>query len=258
VAAWRGEFERAAARCPGEIVAYAVAAVSALNGADIRVSPRRSRLLARSLLAASIVTGARGERLFLKVLEASLPHACWGPAPARATVAAAHKAAWDVMSASRKRWLHAFALEKRLDRKLALLIEQCDSPDGGTQAVAELLARESPARAAAFAFATYPAAVAGSLPIGAEGVNDLGRLASQFLTTEGDISWQQFAGHPAGPHPDHGRYARALGPLAGARSERAWQFFRACLVRNVVVAEPEKLEAEMNACVELLCQRVRT
>src|SRR5262249_31449720 len=49
--AWRARFVAEVDACPDQIVVYVTTAVTALNGAGIRVSPRRSRLMARSLLA---------------------------------------------------------------------------------------------------------------------------------------------------------------------------------------------------------------
>ena len=46
---WREEFLRQVDSCPAAVVEYAVAATSALNTAGVRISPRRSRLIARSL-----------------------------------------------------------------------------------------------------------------------------------------------------------------------------------------------------------------
>src|SRR5210317_2482881 len=57
LALWRKEFVEQQENCPAFILEYATAAINALNGAGIRISPRRSRLLARSLLAGTIVEG---------------------------------------------------------------------------------------------------------------------------------------------------------------------------------------------------------
>ena len=95
---------------------------------------------------------------------------------------------WSVSQrASGRNGLHS-------DRSTArLLLDECPDPDAGTLAIEQLLANEPRARAAAFALAAYPAAVAGRLPIGAEAVNDLGRLAQPILTVDGEIRWQERA-----------------------------------------------------------------
>ena len=76
------------------------------------------------------------------VLEFSLPHAAWGAQPRMEAVAAAHRAGWDYALRNEGRWTHSFMAERALDRKLGILIERCRDPDGGSQAVAQLLASE--------------------------------------------------------------------------------------------------------------------
>jgi MoxR-like ATPase len=52
IAHWRGQFLAQANTCPPEVTTYVTTLVNALHGANVRVSPRRARLLARSLVAA--------------------------------------------------------------------------------------------------------------------------------------------------------------------------------------------------------------
>ncbi|MGZ5496425.1 MAG: hypothetical protein ACXWFO_06700, partial [Candidatus Aminicenantales bacterium] len=167
-------------------------------------------------------------------------------------VAAAHRLGWDTVRDANRSWLPGFLAEKSLAGKLRILIDKCDSPDGGTQAVAEMLASETKERAAAFAFAVYPAAVEGKLPIGAEGINDLGRIASRFLSVDGAITWSERVTQTGTSHPDLVRYAAALEGLEGGRAERARQFFNGCLVRQCLVADPKAIEDEIQKCVDLL------
>src|SRR5512139_1577118 len=69
IAAWREQFLAQANACPQHVTSYVTTAVSALNGAGVRISPRRARLLARSLVAASIVAKKDSSSLFRSVLE---------------------------------------------------------------------------------------------------------------------------------------------------------------------------------------------
>src|SRR6185295_11546944 len=100
------------------------------------------RLLARSLLAATIVDGEPSSRLFRLVLGSSLPQVAWGVQPRTEAVAAAHRAGWDSALRKKESWIHSFMAERNLDRKLGILIERCRDPDAGSQAVAQLLASE--------------------------------------------------------------------------------------------------------------------
>jgi len=253
--AWRATFEAQLERCPEKVWRYAMAATSALNAGKVRVSPRRARLLARSLLAATIVAGGAKERLFRRVLEASLPHACWGEHPAKKTIAAAHRTAWDAAGGASDAWVHSFLTEARLDRKLKLLLDHAQSPDAGSQAIAQGLAAMPKERAAAFAFAIYPAAALGRLPIGAEGVNDLAKVASPILSVDGTVSWQERLAEKDTSHPEISRAAKVLAPLDGARLERAKQFFSWCILQGLSPTKPDELEEQVQRCVELLKDR---
>jgi len=212
------------------------------------------------LLAATIVKGIApdalgtpaGEALFRTVLGASLPQRAWGAAPDAEKVAAAHRLAWDAtMLQGRDQWLHHFHLQRALDRKAQLLLEGCPDPDTGTLAVEQLLANEPKERAAAFALAAYPAAVAGQLPIGAEAVNDLGRIAQPMLSVNGEISWQERHSEQNTKHPELSNLAKVFQPLRAARRARAQQLLFFCLVNQITVANPRELEQEFHRCVQV-------
>jgi len=255
VAGWKSSFDAGVADCPDDVIRYVTTAVTALNSAGIRISPRRSRFMTRGLFAASVVTGQLSEGLCRLLLQSSLPQVCWGEKPPREAVLAAHRLAWDVIRDPDRSWLPAFLAEGALPRKLEILLDDCRSADQGTQAVAEFLAMSPPERAAAFAFAVYPAAASGKLPVGAEGVNDLGKRASPFLSASGLVSWAERLAEKDTDHPDLVRYAAALDGLTGGRAERAKQFFNGCLVRKCKVADPASLESEIQQCVEVLVRR---
>lgn len=255
VESWRAEFEQHLQAPPALIVAYAVAVTTALNAGGIRISPRRARLIARSLLAATIVAGKPKERLFRRVLGCSLPQACWGEQPAAEAIAAAHRAAWDSASSVSEAWIHSFLAEARLDRKLSLLLDNAKTADAGSQAIAQCLVAEPKERAAALAYAIYPAAALGRLPIGAEGVNDLAKVAAPILSVEGEVTWSERHGEKNTGHPEVARIAKALAGLEGARAERAHQFFLWCLAQKLQPAKPAELEREIEACVGVLRDR---
>ncbi len=254
---WRRLFLAEVERVPEVVLAYVTAVVTALHSAGVRVSPRRSRLLARSLIAARLVAGASTSAIFRLVLDCSLPHCAWGARPAVEVVAAAHRLAWEAAAAAGERWLHLFLAEPSLPKKLAILLGGCPSPDAGTKAVSALLSQESRERAAAFAFALYPAAARRKLPVGSEGINDLARIAGPILRVDGTVTWQERLNTSGTNHPDLDRFARALGgkEVTGGRAARAKQFFNWCLVEKVLPKDPAALEAELAACVELLRER---
>ena len=145
--------------------------------------------------------------------------------------------------------------ESLLPKKLRILLKQCHNSDEGTQAIAQFIASEPRDRAAALAFILYPAAVMEKLPIGADGVNDLGKIATPILSVNGEVSWQERRNLSDTRHPDFERYARVIGSKRSGRRERAKQFFNWCLVEKVNPANPAGLEGEIESCVKLLKQK---
>jgi len=260
LAEWRKTFGDYLNRCPARIVAYVCAVATALLEGGIRISPRRTRLMTRTLLATLVVEGvdlrldARPapacDALFRKVLNASLPHRASGHTPEADKVAAAHRLAWSAaMADGHEYWLHHFHLERRLDRKAKLLTTTCPDADTGTLAVEQLLAQETKARAAAFALAAFPAAAVGRLPVGAEGVNDLGRLAQDLLTIDGEIHWQERLAETHTTHPELVAFGKVLATLQPARRARAQQLLLYCIVKNLKVVDPRAFEEEFDRCV---------
>ena len=266
LAAWQSEFQRALDECPAPVIEYVTGVTTALGTAGVRVSPRRTRLLTRSLLAALAVTqgsvtrpaGGEGKALFLDVLGSSLPHATWGEAVNTDAVRAAHELAWNgAMLKGAAQWLHQLHLEPTLDGKARLFLASCPDADSGSLAVEQLLANEPQARAAAFALAASPAATSGRLPIGAEGLNDLGRVAQPLLTVDGEVHWQERLGQSGTSHPDLATYGQVLARLKNARRKRAEQLFYYCAINRLPLADPRAFEAEFDRCVQVFAGQVR-
>jgi hypothetical protein len=209
--------------------------------------------MTRSLLAASIVVGETSQRLYKTILECSLPQLTWGEEVNPEIIAAVHRSAWETATAGEdEKWVHSFHLVRSLSRKLVMLLEHCPNKDTGTQVVEQLLANETRERAALFAYATFPAAVAGKLPVGAEAVNDLGKIASPILLVDGEMTWKQNYSQSSSSHPEAVRYAIVLKNLKGSRLQHATQFFNWCLINNLIIQDPLALEEELNTCIQVL------
>ena len=256
LAAWRAEFSRRLGHCPHAIVGYAAMATTFLGSHGCRISPRRARFISRSLLAASIVSGGETEAVFRDTLSASLPHPTWGATPDPALVEAAHRVAWDLnYLKGDQRWIHRFHAERGLARKLKILFHAPD-PEAATQAIAEFIGSDAPDRVAAFCFALYPAASGGQAGIGAEGVNDLGKVAMPIMTVDAEVSWQEGRYAIKPHHPDFLRFTNVLEKLKGTRKARARQLFNHFLVAGVSPQDPGALEAELEECVQVLRGRL--
>jgi MoxR-like ATPase len=264
IAGWQSVFASQLRSCPAPIIDYVCAVTTALREGDVRISPRRTRLLTRTLLAAAVVQGLEpnrlpyreGDVLFRTILNASLPQRASGNTPDQEKIAAAHRLAWDsTMLTGSARWVHRFHLEPTLQRKAELLLDKCPDPETGTIAIEQLLANEPKERAAAFALAAYPAAIAGRLTIGSEAVNDLGRAAQPLLTVDTHITWQERVGSSGGSHPEIAAYAPVLAKLTGARRERAKQLLYYCIVQKIVVSNPREFEEAFHKCVKVFGRR---
>jgi MoxR-like ATPase len=257
IALWRGSFLALLSKCPRHVTEYARIITDELNAAGVRISPRRARLLSRSLLAATVIEGGPVEKSYRTVLESSLPQRAWGELPEPEKIIAAHRVAWNAnFLVGDDKWVNSFHLKRTLLGKVRSLAENCPSEDAGTLAVEQLLANETPERAAAFALATYPAAIQGKLPIGADGLNDLGTLASELLSIDGELSWQERLSGKSSSHAELTELSSVLDRIqSDRRRSRARQLFYWALLKKVPLENPKKLETEFHTAIEYLAGR---
>ena len=242
---------------PHGLLRYAVAASTVLTNSGVRISPRRVRQLGRNLLGAvAVADGQLTSELFKLVLQWSIPQRAWGKTPNEAAIRSAHNTAWDLaFKSGDEAWLNNVQIERSLSRKVAKLIGgTCPNADVGTLAVARSLTALPREEAGAFSFALYPAALSGTLPIGREGVAELGRWASEITDVRGQIKWR--ASNSQTPHPDKERYAAVLGALRGKRRERATQLFSWALLKDIAIPDPKTYEKEFNACITLVSSKI--
>lgn len=253
IAAWHEKFLELLPVVPETIVKYVTSVTDILLSVNVRISPRRTRMLSRSLLAGTIIDGNYRSDLFKQVLACSLPHVAWGEEVKSEVIAHAHSKAWEMANCSTEQfWVSSFILAKTLPKKLELIIKKCPNKEIGTQAIEEMVTSESKERMAAFALAVFPAASTGVLPIGIEGVHDLGQIAASVLSVEGEITWQERNDLHDTTHPDFVRYAKVLDSLESSSRQLARQLFYWCLVNKHVIAEPGQLVEEMEQCIALI------
>lgn len=253
MARWRETFLDLSNRCPSAIVGYSRAATSALNLAGITVSPRRARMLTRSLLAAEIVAGGISESLYQRILKLSLPQPAWGEVVPEEKVKAAHRAAWDaVMTVGPQRWIHQFHLTERIDRKVKMILDGPPDAETAGIAICQFLATGPRLPAAAFAFALYPAVIEGRVAVGGAAMSDLGKRASPILAIDRMIHWTVPASRQDATHPGFVIAAPLLEQLKGARRERAKQLFYWALAENLDLENLMQVESEFDRCVAML------
>jgi len=243
------------------VLEYARRVASALGQSGLRISPRRVRQLARNLLALESVSDWPREKLFRLGLEWSLPQRTAVTQPDEAVVAAAHRTAWEAVSAEGEdKWLHNFHLQPDVAKKVSYLLGHCHDADTGTLAVSQFLASASQADRAVFALSLFPALVenAGQV-VGDEGLQDLGRAAAEILEVDATLIWRDPNRRPyhkaAGvkydaTHQDYPAAAAVLKKLKGKRRERATQLLYHLLAKNAFPAEPAQLEDVFHRCVQ--------
>ena len=243
------------------VLEYARRVASALGQSGLRISPRRVRQLARNLLALESVSDWPREKLFRLGLEWSLPQRTAVTQPDEAVVAAAHRTAWEAVSAEGEdKWLHNFHLQPDVAKKVGFLLGHCHDADTGTLAVSQFLASASQADRAVFALSLFPALVenAGQV-VGDEGLQDLGRAAAEILEVDATLIWRDPNRRPyhkaAGvkydaTHQDYPAAAAVLKKLKGKRRERATQLLYHLLAKNAFPAEPAQLEDVFHRCVQ--------
>lgn len=252
--------ERVKKPSPG-VLEYARRAATALGQAGLRVSPRRVRQLARNLLALESVSDWPREKLFRLGLEWSLPQRTAATRPDPAVVTAAHRTAWEAVSAEgEEKWLHEFHLQSDLPKKISFLLDHCRDADTGTLAVSQFLATASKVDRAVFALSLFPALVEkpGKV-VGDEGLQDLGRVAAPMLEVNATVVWRDGSKTPYfksqgvkydATHKDYPAVAAALKKLKGKRRERATQLLYHLLATNTLPPDLTLLESVFNQCVE--------
>jgi MoxR-like ATPase len=233
------------------MIEYVIATMKALLDAGIRMSPRRSRMLMRNLLAAHILDNEQLiSETFKQILTCSIPHLAWGVIIDPAKIHAAHRFAWDLSCKNGKDlWLHSFLMEGDLTKQIKMLYQEAPSPDSATMAVNQFLNSTTRDAAAIFAVALYPAAAMGKTPLSAEGVNDLGKVAQRVLSVDGNVSWQAAINSSENHHPEYTRYGEVTAKLDGKRKERAEQFLKWAILEGVVFKNPENAEKALNDCI---------
>lgn len=211
---------------PAHVLRYAATLVTALGKAGVRLSPRRSRQLSRNLLATLAVSSLPAERLFRLAVRCSAPHLATGEPLSRETLDAAHAVAWNTVGlVGAEKWLHQFAIETELVKKLRLLLNESPDPDTATVAIAQLIASETPPRIMAFVLAVHPFVIEhGTGRVTATGISDLAQVFELCASLSVEILWRD----PARPRNADGTkhhatvpgYDTAVQALQGKPKER--------------------------------------
>lgn len=243
---------------PDVTLEYARRVADILSNSNVRLSPRRVRQLTRNLLALDAVSAWPREQLYRLGLESSLPQYVAPTQPDPAVIDAAHKSAWELCSAEgEERWLHQFHSETDLAKKVSVLLETCQCPETGTLAISQFLASAKEVERSIFAFSLFPAlsTYPGKI-VTAEGLHDLGKVATPILSINQVLKWRDAKLTPAqcrsglvdAKFPAYPAVAQVLGSLKGRRRERATQLLYHILVTRRTTEDADKVESIFHRC----------
>jgi MoxR-like ATPase len=253
---------------PAHVLRYAATLVTALGKAGVRLSPRRSRQLSRNLLATLAVSSLPAERLFRLAVRCSAPHLATGEPLSRETLDAAHAVAWNTVGlVGAEKWLHQFAIETELVKKLRLLLNESPDPDTATVAIAQLIASETPPRIMAFVLAVHPFLIEhGTGRVTATGISDLAQVFELCASLSVEILWRD----PARPRNADGTkhhatvpgYDAAVQALQGKPKERlalALQYLDCLVALGKAVPEDwTTLLGQFETCLDTVGEIERT
>jgi MoxR-like ATPase len=231
------------------ILGYACEVTSYLGKAGLRISPRRARQLARNLLALEAVSNLPQEQLFRLGLNWSLPHRAGVQQPDEELIHGAHREAWlKVCAEGEEKWLHQFHQQPDIAEKA----------DTGTVAISQLIASGAAQNVLAFAFCLAPALLLHRHPpVGAEGIQDLAKIAGITAEVDGTLRWRDSARTPLYPesgkqwqgvHPAWKKIEPVLKKLRGRRKQRALQVFGYLALDKALPADPASFEESLQRC----------
>jgi len=192
---WQTEFQQALTDVPQELIVYAQAATDALLEGGIRLSPRRVRLLVRSLLAATIVSGEWSASLAHRVLAASIPQIAWGVKVEATPIKAAADIAWAEAMVLPERWVFRFLNEKDLCKQLDWLVDDQHSQAFKSQALIQLMTRREQLSVNALAFVLAPKAIAGAFDLDAEAVQAISKVGLPILDVDHSHEYMERPSH---------------------------------------------------------------
>ena len=187
LAQWKADFQAALNAVPEQVLHYAQAVADALVEGEVRLSPRRIRLLVRNLLAVRVVlqacadTEVDEEAWTYRVLQCSLPQVAWGTPPPAEKIKAAHHVAWSEAMGLPERHLLRFHRNKCLRDRIDWLLHEDVHADVKSQTLIDLALRDQSLPARALIFVITPAVVDGVFDLNAEAVQAVSQVGLELL-----------------------------------------------------------------------------
>lgn len=274
---WKVRFNEMLDDVPREILDYARLVTDALIEGELRLSPRRVRLLVRNLLAVQVVleekwpvddesacsptaeADTQAHRQVghfdwaLKVLQCSLPHVAWGLTPSFEKLKAAHHLAWAEAMALPESHVLNFQRRTELTHRISWLLDDRLHTDVKSQALIELALRDKSLAARALLLVITPAVVGNVFDLNAEAVQAVSEVGMKLL----DIRREDGQARPIrqaelAAFPTLEEAVAVLADYDGRYRKQLKQFFLMAVKNEHQIDHPERWISEIDGALSQL------
>ncbi|MGI9190480.1 MAG: AAA family ATPase [Chitinophagaceae bacterium] len=239
------------------VIVYSRLVTSFLHQAGIRISPRRARLLARSLVAIQIVydlleieiTDKIRNELYKLVLFRSIPQRAYSETLSEHHIEAAHAEAIRIVNKKNPNdaWLSSFLLDHSLVSKARKFLLGKASRDVKSLALIQFFQKETAERKIIFAFVLFPLIMEYDL-VQEDALHAIGTIAREMMVVDGTLDWYQRINNPNQNHPAWTKCQQFIDQLRDdlPRQQRAKQLFLYLIKENCPLHDPFDHERELN------------
>lgn len=239
------------------IIVYSRLVTSFLHQAGIRISPRRARLMARSLVAIQIVyellditiTDAIRNEIYKLVLFKSIPQRAYTSTIQVHHLEAAHAEAIRIVNKKNPNdaWLSSFLLDHNLVSKARKFLLGKATKDVKSLGLIQFFKKESTERKIIFAFILFPLIMEYDL-VQEDALHTIGSIARDMMVVDGSLEWYQSINNPNRNHPAWTKCQQFIDRLRDdvPRQQRAKQLFFYLINEQCALNDPFEHERAMN------------
>ena len=239
------------------VIVYSRLVTSFLHQAGIRISPRRARLLARSLVAIQIVydlleieiTDKVRNELYKLVLFRSIPQRAYTETLSEHHIEAAHAEAIRIVNKKNPNdaWLSSFLLDNNLVSKARKFLLGKATKDVKSLGLIQFFQKENTERKIIFAFVLFPIIMEYEL-VQEDALHAIGSVARDMMVVDGSLDWYQSINNPNRNHPAWTKCQQFIDRLRDdlPRQQRAKQLFLYLIKDNCPLNDPFEHERVLN------------
>ena len=261
IAAIREAYRKALVKPSENFIEYIRIATLSLNKAGMRLSPRRTRMLAKNIMATVCVAEAMGighekfesTGMLLDTLRWSMPQRAYDDGFSETAVMAAHTEARRsyLHTDARHAWVSEFLIDESMESKVVRVFDEKVDRDTRSLAVIRLLKEEPIERKAIFGMAVYPVLSRMDL-LTEDAMMELLKTTLPILEIDGEVRWNRTGPDFDKDNLEWRRCREVIDEIPswdGKRILMAKHYFYHLLINHVHVAAPKSLEAELNRCL---------